>query len=106
MVVVVNVAVSTLPRRNRVHAGKRKPGTVMVERCIQPGGRAVTLVAGLREIRGHVIRIGRALKIPQVAADTGGRGQVVIVVHVAIGTLPRGNSVHAGKRESHRVVIK
>ena len=63
VVVVVDVAVRTLPRRHRVRSSQREPGRVVVESCIQPAGGAVTLLTGLREVRRHVIRIRRALEI-------------------------------------------
>ena len=63
VVVVVDVAVRTLPRRHRVRTAQREPGGAVVEGCIQPTGGAVTLLAGLREVRRHVIRIRRALEI-------------------------------------------
>jgi hypothetical protein len=63
VVVVVDVAVRTLPRRHRVRSRQREPGGVVVESCIQPTGGAVTLLTGLREVRRHVIRIGCALEI-------------------------------------------
>jgi len=66
----------------------------------------MTLLAGLREIRGDVIGIGRALKIRQMARDTGGDRNVVVVVHVAVGALPRGYGVHTGQRETGGVVIE
>ena len=47
---------------------------------------AVALLAGLREVRLHVVRIRRALEILQVAAHAGRirAGQVVVVIHVAL----------------------
>jgi len=63
VVIIVDVAVRTLPRRHGVRSGQREPSGVMVEGCIQPTGGAVTLLAGLREVRRHVIRIRRALEI-------------------------------------------
>ena len=66
----------------------------------------MTLSAVLRKVRGHVIGIGRALEILQVTTDAGGTGQVIVVVDVAIGTLPRGHCMGAGKCESRTAVIK
>ena len=63
VVVIIDVAVRTLPRWNRVRSSQREPGGVVVEGCIQPTGSAVTLLTGLREVRRHVIRIRRALEI-------------------------------------------
>jgi len=63
VVVVVHVTIRTLSRRDRMRTGQGESGAAVVERGIQPGSRVVTLVAGLREVRAHVIRIGRALKI-------------------------------------------
>ena len=60
----------------------------------------MALIAALREVRRHVIGIRRALVILQVAGDASGAREVVIVVDVAIGALPRRNRVHAGQRES------
>ena len=61
VVVVVDVAIGASPRRNGVQAGEREPGAGVVEGGIKPGAGAVALVAGLREIRGHVVGIRRCL---------------------------------------------
>ncbi len=45
----------------------------------------MALLAGLREVRRRVVRIRRALEILQVARDAGRRGDVVVVVDVAVG---------------------
>ena len=66
----------------------------------------MALIARLGETRGDVIRIGRSLKVLQVATNAGRGGQVVVVVHVAIGTLPRRHSVQAGKREGRGVMVE
>jgi len=49
----------------------------------------VTLLARLREARGDVIRIRRALEVLQVTAHTSRirAGQVVVIVHVALYAL-------------------
>jgi len=106
VVVVVDVAISTLPRRYRVRAGQRKSGAVVIEGGIQPACGVVTGVAGLREIGGHVIRVRRALIVLQMATDAGRGIQVVVVVDVAIGALPRRHGVHAGQRKAGAVVIE
>jgi len=106
VVVVVDVTIGALPRRNCMHARQREPGAVMVERRIQPGSRVVALIAALRKVRRHVIGIRCSLVILQVTGHTSGAGEVVIVVHVAVGALPRWNCVHAGQREGCERVIE
>jgi len=66
----------------------------------------VTGVAGLREIRRHVIGIGRALEILQVAGNTGRAIQTVVVVDVAIGAQPRWHHVQAGQIEARGRVVE
>jgi len=59
-----------------------------------------------REAAGDVIGIRRALEIRHVTADAGGIGEVVVVVEVTVGALPRRHRVHAGQRKSRRVMIE
>ncbi len=61
----------------------------MVKGRARPGGGAVTLLTSLREARGNVIRIRRALEVLQVAADAScvRARQAVIPVHVALSAL-------------------
>jgi hypothetical protein len=66
----------------------------------------VALIARLGKTRGEVIRIGRSLIILQMATDAGRGAQVVIVVYVTISTLPRWNSVQAGKRKGCGVMVE
>ena len=58
----------------------------------------------LRHSSLHVVGIGRALKVLQVAGDTCGIGQVVISVDVALRTLQR--DMRPGQREAGLVVIE
>src|SRR5947208_60028 len=78
----------------------------MVESRIQPIGSVMALLAGLREVRGDMIRIGRALVVLQVAAHARGGGDVVVVIHVTVGTLPRRHGVQARQRKTGGVVIE
>src|SRR5215471_10359192 len=72
VVVVIDVAIGALPRRNSVHSGERKPGAVVVELRVCPVAGAMALLASLREVRSHVVRIGSALEILQVTGDASG----------------------------------
>lgn len=85
IVIIVHVAIRTLPRRRSVRSGQRKPGTGVIESCIQPGGGVVALITRLRKIRGNVVWIRGALIILQMATHTSRCRQVVIVIHMAIG---------------------
>lgn len=66
----------------------------------------MALIARLGETRGHMIRIGGALIVLQMATDAGRRAQVVVVIYVAIGALPRWHGVQAGKREGCGIVVE
>ena len=68
VVIVVDVAIGTLPRRNRVQAGQRESRAVVIEGRVHPVGGVVTLIAGLREVRRYVIGIRGSLIILQVAS--------------------------------------
>lgn len=106
VVVVVDVAVRTLPWRHRVRSRQSKSRTVVVKGRIQPRSRVVTGSAGLREIRRYVTRIRRALEIFQVTSHACRAAQVVVVIHVAVGALTRRHRVHARKWEVRRRMIK
>ena len=106
VVVVIHVTVRTLSRGHRMRSGQREAGGAVVESCIQPTGSAVALLAGLREIRRHVIRVRRALEILQVTRHAGGAGQVVVVVDVAIRAEAWRHGVRAGQNESGGGVIE
>ncbi len=78
----------------------------MVEARRLPCTGVVTHLAGLREPSRHVIRIGRTLEIFQVARHAGRARQAVVVVHVAIGTLSRGNRMRPGQCKVDQRVIE
>lgn len=66
----------------------------------------MALLAGLRKVRRNVVGIGSALEIFQVAGDARRRGEVVVVVAMAVGALPRRHTVKAGQRKASRRVIE
>ena len=68
--VVVDVAIATLPRRNRVTSGERKSHRRMIEVRAEPIVRSMARVAGGRETAADVIRIRRTLKIRRVTRIT------------------------------------
>ena len=78
----------------------------MIEGCLCPRRTVVALLASLREARAHVIRIGGALEILQVATHAGSISgcQGVVIVNVALRTLQ--SNVSPGKRETRGCVVK
>lgn len=106
VVVVVHMAVRTLPWRRSMGTGQGKPGAVVVKGRVQPRSRVVALIAVLGKIRCHVTRIRRSLVVLQVARYAGRGVESVIVIDVAIGTLPRGNRVHSGQGKGCRIVVE
>ncbi len=106
VVVVVDVAVRTLPRRHGVRTGQRESHGRMVESRVRPTCCVVAGVTSLREIRGHVIRIRRPLVIRQMAGHAGRAVQRVVVVDVTVRTLSRRYGVSARQRKSGVVVVK
>ena len=62
-VVVADVAIGADAWRNRVQAGQREAGAVVVERCVHPVRGVMTLVARLREVRRYVVGTGGSLVI-------------------------------------------
>ena len=67
VVVVVDVAVDTLPRWHGVPARQRKPHRSVIKLCIEPVVRAVAAFAGGGKAGGHVVWVGRLLEIRSVA---------------------------------------
>lgn len=106
VVIVVDVAVRTQPRGHCMRTRQHEAGGGVIESCSQPGSRVVTLVASLGKVLSHVTWIGCGLIILQVTRHARGAGQVVIIVDMAVGTLPRGYGMHPGKRESDQVVVE
>jgi len=105
-VIVVDVAIHARAGRHLVIAGQREACSVVIEGRIQPGCRAVTDVAGLGQIRRHVIGIGRALVVLQVARDAGRAVQAVVIVLVTVRTEPRRHRVQPGQSEARARMVK
>ena len=105
-VVVVDMTIGALPRWHGVRSRQRESGAVVVEGRIQPRSRVVTGGAGLREVRSRVIWICRTLVILQVTGNASRAVQVVVVVDVAIGALPRRHGVHSRQREGSQRMVK
>lgn len=106
VVIVVNVTIGTLARRNGVRSGQGKSGAVVVKSRVQPGRRVVALIACLGEVGRNVIRIGRALVVSQVATHARRIRDVVVVVDVTVGALARWNGMHSRQREPGAIVIE
>lgn len=106
IVVVVDVTIGALPRRHNVRAGQSKVHHGVIEGRGRPANRGVALCAVRGEVRRDVIRIRRALEILQVARNAGSAHQVVIIVDVAVGTLPRRHGVPARQRKSDQRVVE
>jgi hypothetical protein len=66
----------------------------------------VAEITSLREGGGDVIGIGSRLIILQMAIHASCTGEVVVVVDVAIGALPRRHSVAGGQGKSDGAVIE
>ena len=92
-VIVVDVAIRALPWRDRVRSCEGERRVVVVEGGIRPDQRVMAQLALCREASCRVRRIGRARVIFLVTRVAGGTVQVVVVVYVAIGALPRWNCV-------------
>ena len=63
-------------------------------------------VAGLREVRRDVVRIGRVVEVRQVAGHAGGAGQAVVIADVAVGAQPRRDRVQTGQSEARGRVVE
>ena len=99
VVIIVDVAIDASARRNGVQAGQSKARSGVIELTVGPQNGVVTLFAGCRESRVRNRR-GGVVEIGLVAADARNDGDVVVVVDVAISTLPRRNGVRTSQREA------
>ena len=99
VVIVVDVTINALSRRHGVHAGQSESRGRVIELTIRPLHRVMTLLAGRRESRMRHWR-GRVVVVGLMATHARRAGQVVVVIDVAIRTLPRWDRVRTRQRES------
>lgn len=100
------MTVGTLARWNRVRSRQREIDHGVIECRRSPGDGRVALGAVLGEVRGNVIGVGGPLKILEMAGNAGRTREVVIIINVAVRTLPGRNRVGAAQRKPHRRVIE
>ena len=101
VVVVVGVAIRTLPRRNCMRPGQSEVHHRMIEFRRRPRYRGMALRAVRWKVCGHVIGIRRALKILQVAVNAGCTSEVVNVVGMTVDALSWRHRVSTRQRKSH-----
>lgn len=89
-----------------MRAGQREGRAVVVKRCACPRGRGVARVAGGRESRRGVSRIGGPVPIRQVATVAGGGQRAVISAGAGVALNALHCGVEARQRERRRGVIE
>ena len=82
VVIAIHVALRALHRR--VRPGQREASRRVVKCRVIPRGRAVALLAGRREPRLHVVRIGRAVEVFHVARGAVGGSAHKLAIDVAL----------------------
>ncbi len=83
---VVAVHVALVALHARMGAGQRESRRVVVKGRVVPRGRGMALLTGLREAGLHVVRIGRAVEVLDVAGCAIRRCSHKLAVDVALGT--------------------
>lgn len=61
--VVISVGVALRALQSGVCSGQRKPHQAVIKGCRLPGAGAVATPAGLREIRGYMVRVSGLTEI-------------------------------------------
>jgi len=101
---VVAIHMASRAWHRGVEAGQRKAGGGVIPGGTAPRSRVMALLASLREVGLHVIGIGRALKILEMAAYTCRTRQIVVTVNVTLRA--RHGGVRARQSEAGGRVIK
>ena len=106
-IVVVLVAIAALPRWHGMRAGQLEAGTGVVKRPVAPLHCVVASLTCRWETRGSVIHGRDRIRVViLMTRNACGARQVVVVIRMAIGTLPRRHRVCAGEREPRTAVIE
>ena len=105
-IVIVDVTIAALARRDGMRAGQRESGLRVIEGRRLPCRRVVARLAGLFKSARNVVRVRAVLKILQMTRYASRAWQVVVVVDVAIGALPRRDSVGASQSKVHHGVVE
>ena len=95
-VVVVDMAIAALARRDGVRSGQRKRGVVVVERRVGPHDCVMADLARSGESSGRMRRIVGARIIFLMARVAEDAVQRVVVVNVAIAALARRHGMRSG----------
>ena len=96
--VVVAIYVTLGALQVGVSGSQRKSNGVVVETRRRPRAGAVAGLTSLREVRLHMVRVGRALEILQVTAHAVCRRAFELIIDVACGAIQGG--MHTGKSKS------
>ena len=81
---VISVHVALCALQCCMRPGQGETSGRVIKRAVAPVCRGVALVAGLRESRGDMVRIGSPLEIFQVALRARAARKAVVIVHVAL----------------------
>ena len=106
VVVVVDVAIGALARRNGMGSAERESRLGVIECRRLPGCSVMADVAGLSEAASHVIGIRGSLEILEMARNASAAGQIVVIVRMAIGASARRNCMSTRQREVDAGVVE
>ena len=106
IVVVVDVAICTLPWRHRVAASKQESGRAVVKLGVQPVVCRVAGIASDSKFGGDVIRI-RASRIVRLVAGVTSRGHRLELArsHSLVAGVAINGSVRSSQREAIVVIL-
>ena len=107
VVVIVDVAVGAQARRNSMRSRQLEASGGVVKRTVAPLDRVMAGFACSRKRRRDVIHgRERVVVVVLMARHACRAAQVVVVVDMAIGALPRRHRMRSRQRKSGAVVIE